>query len=197
MLASWNRSPRLLHTRARWSAKSRQYLDPSVKSTGSQSLSVQLTWSCAQFKRASLWSRVKGMHAFLDRRPLCRRRLRTVRVEMFTQIAFLNEFCRVVASTKGWRLVCPTRKRSCLGEVARCRPQSWRWVAEPDVWKRVHALLIILWLTPKTLAIVRCEDPHFSMPMAVDHSSVVNRWRWGCIQDLKCGKNVLETDANL
>ena len=89
--------------------------------------------------------RVKGMRLddLLDRRPLCRRRLRTVRVEMLTPTAFLNSFHRVIAFTKGRCLACSTIIRSCLGVVARCRPPSWRWVTKPDAWKRFHALLIL------------------------------------------------------
>ena len=133
---------------------SRQYLDSSLKNSGSQSLSVQLRWSCVQFRRACLWSRGKWMriHALLDRRPLCRRLLWTVCVEMLTPAAVLNSFRRVVAFTKGWRLVCTTRNRSCLDLVARCRPSAWHWVAEPDVWKRFHALVVTLWFTPKMMA---------------------------------------------
>ena len=44
-----------------------------------------------------------------DRRPLCRRRLRTVCVEMLTPTAFLNSLRRVVAFTKWWRLASTTR----------------------------------------------------------------------------------------
>ena len=115
-LASWNRSPRPLHTWTHRSVKSRQYNYSSVKSTGSQSLSVQLTWTRVQFRRACLWSRVKGMpmHSHLTRRPTCWRQLWTVCVEMLTPTSFLNSFCRVVAFTKGWLLACTTRNQSFL-----------------------------------------------------------------------------------
>ena len=134
--------------------KVRQYHYSSVKSTGSQSLSVQLTWSRVQFRRTCLWSRVKGMRipSLLDRRPLRWRLLWTFCVEMLTPTAFLNSFRRVVAFTKGWRLACPTRNRSCIGVVGRCRPPAWHWVADPDVWRRFHALGVTLWLTPKMMA---------------------------------------------
>ena len=187
ILASWSCSPHVLHTRARRSVNSIQYIDSPLKSTRSQSLSG------AQLRRAYLWSRVKGirMHALLHRRPLWHRRLRTVCAEMLTPTAFLNSFRRVVvAFTKGWRLTCTSRNRSFLGVVARCRPPEWRWVAEPDVWKRCHALLITHWLKPNILATICCEDPHSSIPIALDNYSVVNRshWRRGGIHDLKCVK---------
>ena len=193
MLASWNRSPRLPHTRARQYVKSRQYayLDSSVKSTN---VMVPVVISPFDVILCPVQTRlfVKSgqgmrMHALLDRRPLCRRRLRTVCMEMLTPTVFLNSFRKVVAFTMGWRIWV---YRSCIGVVARFRPSAWRWLAEPFVWKRIHALLITLWLTPNTLATLRCEDPHSSMPMGLDNNSVVKRrcWRRGQIQDLKYGE---------
>ena len=144
-----------------------------MKSTGSQSLSVQLTWSRVQFRRTCLWSLVKGMrmHSLLDRRPLGWRLLWTFCVDMLTTTAFLNSFGRVVAFTKGWRLACTTRNRSCIGVVARCRPSAWHWVADPDVWRRFHALGVTLWLTPKMMT-----------TLAVKTHIPVCPWPWTILQ---------------
>ena len=133
MLASWNHSPRLLHTLARRSVKSRQYLYSSVKSTWSQSLSVKLQWSCAQSRRVCLWNRVKEM-------------------------------------------------RMHAGWVSHTSGHDF-----------------IIWLTLSDSHQRRCEDPHSSMPITLANSSMVNRlrWCWEGIEDLKCGKTILETDANL
>ena len=178
----------------------------SVKSTWSQSLSVQLTWNCAQFRRACLWCRVMGiwMHALLDRRPLCQRLLWTVCVEMLTPSAFLNSFHRVVAFTKGWCLACTTRNRLWIGVVASLSTTSMTlgsWVRRLDVipCSGCHTLA-----HTEDYGNPCCEDRHSSMPTTtMDNSSVVNRRRWRCrgIQDLKCGKMrqivFLETDAKL
>ena len=176
-----------------------------MKSIGSQSLSVQLTRNCAQFRRLCLWCRVKGMwmHALLDRRPLCQRLLWTVCVEMLTPSAFLNSFNRVIAFTKGWCLACTTRNRLWIGVVASLSTTSMTlgsWVRRLDA---------IPFSGCHTLAHTEddgnpcCEDQHSSMPMILNNYSVVNRRRrcWRGIQDLKCSKmrqkNVLETDAKL
>ena len=136
------------------------------------------------------------MNSLLDRRPLCPWMLWTVCVEMLTPTAFLNSFRGEVAFLKGWRLACTTRNWFCIGVVARCRPPAWHWLAEPDVWKRFHALVVTLWLTPKMMATLAAKT---NIPACL--------WSWKIIQwstddvnveeafrtsnPVKCGKKML------
>jgi hypothetical protein len=105
MLALWKRSCCCRHTRCLLSVKFKQYLDSSVKRTGTQSFCVQVTWSSALSNRShQCWTvRRTRTHALLKLGHALWSRLRIVWVNTFTPEAFRRSLRWLGAVQRGWR----------------------------------------------------------------------------------------------